>query len=156
MGDQAAGGASFADALGTMLDLRAEGKIQRIGLSNVTLDQLEEAVAVTDVASVSNQYGLGQRDDQPVLDRCTAAGIPYLPFFPLVAGGAGGVTGDDPLATVAARHGVSPAQVALAWLLARSPVMLPIPGTSRVAHLEENIAAASVRLTDDDLALLGG
>jgi aryl-alcohol dehydrogenase-like predicted oxidoreductase len=129
----------------------------------VTLDQLEEAVAVTDVASVSNQYGLGQRDDQPVLDRCTAAGIPYLPFFPLVAGGAGGVAGgaggvagDDPLATVAARHGVSPAQVALAWLLARSPVMLPIPGTSRVAHLEENIAAASVRLTDDDLALLGG
>jgi aryl-alcohol dehydrogenase-like predicted oxidoreductase len=163
MGDQAAGGTSFAHALGTMLDLRAEGKVQRIGLSNVTLDQLEDALAVTDVASVSNQYGVGLRDDQPVLDRCTAAGIPYLPFFPLVAGGAGGVAGgaggvagDDPLATVAARHGLSRAQTALAWLLARSPVMLPIPGTSRVAHLEENIAAASVRLSGDDLALLGG
>jgi aryl-alcohol dehydrogenase-like predicted oxidoreductase len=156
MDDQTGGGVGFADALGTMLDLRAEGKIQRIGLSNVTLDQLEQALAVTDVATVSNQYGLAHRDDQPVLDRCAAAGIPYLPFFPLVAGGSGGIAGDDRLATVAARHGVSPAQAALAWLLARSPVILPIPGTGRVAHLEENIAAASLRLSDDDLALLGG
>jgi pyridoxine 4-dehydrogenase len=153
MEGEAAGGVSFADALGTMLDLRAEGKIQRIGLSNVTLDQLEQALTVTEVATVSNQYGLGQRDDQPVLDRCTAAGIPYLPFFPLLAGGG---TDDDRLAAVAKRHGVSPAQAALAWLLARSPVMLPIPGTSRVAHLEENIAAAALRLADDDLALLDG
>jgi pyridoxine 4-dehydrogenase len=162
MGDGAGGGVSFADALGTMLDLRAEGKIQRIGLSNVTLDQLEQALAVTEVATVSNQYGLGRRDDQPVLDRCTAAGIPYLPFFPLVtagaagAGAAGEVAGDGRLAAVAGRHGASPAQAALAWLLARSPVMLPIPGTSRVAHLEENIAAAALRLTDADLALLDG
>jgi aryl-alcohol dehydrogenase-like predicted oxidoreductase len=147
------GGPSFADALGTMLDLRAEGKIQRIGLSNVTLDQLEQALAVTDIASVSNEYGFARRDDQPVLDRCTAAGIPYLPFFPLVAGGTDGA-GDDRLATVAARHGASPAQTALAWLLARSPVMLPIPGTSRVAHLEENLAAGGLRLSDSDLALL--
>jgi pyridoxine 4-dehydrogenase len=88
-----------------------------------------------------------------VLDRCTAAGIPYLPFFPLVAGGTDGA-GDDRLATVAARHGASPAQTALAWLLARSPVMLPIPGTSRVAHLEENLAAGGLRLSDSDLALL--
>ncbi|HEV7963286.1 MAG TPA: aldo/keto reductase [Actinoplanes sp.] len=152
MGEEAAGGVTFADALGTMLDLRAEGKIRGIGLSNVTLDQLEQALAATEVASVSNQYGPAQRDDQPVLDRCTAAGIPYLPFFPLVAGG--GIAGDGRLATVASRHGVSPAQAALAWLLARSPVMLPIPGTSRVAHLEENIAAAGLSLTDEDLALL--
>jgi pyridoxine 4-dehydrogenase len=151
MGDGAGDGVSFADALGTMLDLRAEGKIQQIGLSNVTLDQLEQALAVTEVASVSNQYGPTQRDDQPVLDRCAVAGIPYLPFFPLAVGE---VASDDRLATVAGRHGVSPAQAALAWLLARSPVMLPIPGTSRVAHLEENIAAAGLRLTDEDLALL--
>ncbi|MGC9668405.1 aldo/keto reductase [Planosporangium sp. 12N6] len=143
---------SFADALGTMLDLRAEGRIQRIGLSNVTLDQLEQALAVTDVATVSNQYGPTRRDDQPVLDRCADAGIPYLPFFPLVSGG--GIGADDRLATVAGRHDASPAQVALAWLLQRSPVILPIPGTGRVAHLEENLAAAGLRLTGDDLALL--
>ncbi|NJC70501.1 oxidoreductase [Planosporangium thailandense] len=147
-------GVSFADALGTMLELKAEGKIQRIGLSNVTLDQLEQALAATDVATVSNQYGFAQRDDQPVLDRCAAAGIPYLPFFPLVAGG--GAPGDERLARVADRHGVTPAQAALAWLLARSPVMVPIPGTSRVAHLEENVAAGALRLTDEDLALLDG
>jgi aryl-alcohol dehydrogenase-like predicted oxidoreductase len=149
MGEHTQDGVSFPDALGTLLDLRAEGKIQRIGLSNVTLDQLEQAL----VATVSNQYGFGQRDDQPVLDRCAAAGIPYLPFFPLVAGGG---DGDDRLTGVASRHGVSPTQVALAWLLRRSPVMLPIPGTSSVAHLEENIAAAGLRLTDSDLALLDG
>ncbi|GAA1819924.1 oxidoreductase [Planosporangium flavigriseum] len=143
----------FEDALGTTLDLRAEGKIQRIGLSNVTLDQLEQALAVTDVATVSNQYGLGLRDDQPVLDRCAAAGIPYLPFFPLLAGGGGA---DDRLAAVAVRHGATPTQVALAWLLARSPVMLPIPGTSRVAHLEENLAAGGLKLTEEDLAQLEG
>jgi aryl-alcohol dehydrogenase-like predicted oxidoreductase len=149
MGDRADG--AFADALATMLDLRAEGKIQRIGLSNVTLGQLEQALTMTEVATVSNQYGPTQRDDQPVLDRCTAAGIPYLPFFPLAVGG---VADDQRLATVAARHDATPAQVALAWLLSRSPVMVPIPGTGRVAHLEENVAAAGLRLTGDDLALL--
>jgi pyridoxine 4-dehydrogenase len=151
LGDEAAGGVTFADALGTMLDLRAEGKIQRIGLSNVTLDRLELALSVTDVATVSNQYGPTNRDDQPVLDRCTAVGIPYLPFFPLAVGR---VAADERLATVADRHGATSAQVALAWLLQRSPVMLPIPGTGRVSHLEENVAAAGLRLTDEDIALL--
>ncbi|GII21591.1 aldo/keto reductase [Planosporangium mesophilum] len=154
MGGESVDGVTFADALGTMLDLRAAGKIQRIGLSNVTLEQLEQALAVTEVASVSNQYGPTMRDDQPVLDRCAAEGIPYLPFFPLVSGP--GVSGDDRLAEVAGRYGVSPAQAAIAWLLQRSPVMLPIPGTSRVAHLEENVAAAGLRLDDKDLALLDG
>jgi aryl-alcohol dehydrogenase-like predicted oxidoreductase len=151
MGDDTAGGVTFADALGTMLDLRAEGKIRRIGLSNVTLEQLDQALAATEVATVSNMYGPLQRADDPVLDRCTGAGIPYLPFFPLAAGKA---TGDDRLAKVAAAHGATPAQVALAWLLRRSPVVLLIPGTSKVAHLDENMAAAALDLSDDDVALI--
>jgi aryl-alcohol dehydrogenase-like predicted oxidoreductase len=146
-------GVRFADALGTMLDLRAAGKIQRIGLSNVTLAQFEEALAMTPVATVSNQFGPTHRDDQPVLDRCAAEGIPYLPFFPLAAGR---LSGDDRIETVAARRGASPAQVGLAWLLHHSPVMVPIPGTGRVAHLTENVAAAGLKLTDEDLALIDG
>jgi aryl-alcohol dehydrogenase-like predicted oxidoreductase len=139
-------GVPFADALGTLIALRTEGKIQRIGLSNVTVDLLAEALAVTELATVSNQYGPTQRDDQPVLDRCTEAGIAYLPFFPLAVGR---VAGDDRLATVAARYEVSPAQVAVAWLL-------PIPGTGRVSHLDENVKAAGLPLTDEDLAVLDG
>jgi aryl-alcohol dehydrogenase-like predicted oxidoreductase len=150
-GGELVDGVSFDDALGTLLDLRAEGKIERIGLSNVTLDQIEQALTLTELASVSNLYGPTQRDDEPVLDRCTALGIPYLPFFPLAMGRVGD---DDRLATIASRHGVTPAQAALAWLLNRSPVVLPIPGTSKVAHLEENLAAAAVRLTPADLTLL--
>jgi aryl-alcohol dehydrogenase-like predicted oxidoreductase len=146
-----AGGATFDDALGTLLQLRAEGKIERIGVSNVTLGEFERALAVTPVASVSNHFGPTHRDDQPLLDRCTAAGIPYLPFFPLAAGR---VDGDGQLRAVAARHGVTAAQAALAWLLQRSPVVLAIPGTGRVAHLEQNVAAAGLRLTGEDLALL--
>jgi aryl-alcohol dehydrogenase-like predicted oxidoreductase len=107
---------------------------------------------MTEVASVSNQYGPMQRDDEPVLDRCTELGIPYLPFFPLAMGRVGGDAG---LTSVAAARGVSPAQVAIAWLLRRSPVVLPIPGTSRIAHLEQNIAAAALQLTDADLQVLG-
>jgi aryl-alcohol dehydrogenase-like predicted oxidoreductase len=150
-GPGAVAGVPFADALGTMLDLRREGKIQRIGLSNVTLEQLTTALAVTPVATVSNQYGPTNRDDQPVLDRCTAEGIPYLPFFPL---GGGRAAGDDRLGALAARYGASAAQLDLAWLLHRSPVMVPIPGTGRASHLTENVAAAGIRLTDEDIAIL--
>jgi pyridoxine 4-dehydrogenase len=151
MGEPSGAGVPFADALGTMLELRKEGKIQHIGLSNVSLDQLDAALAETDVSTVSNAYGPTQRDDQPVLDRCTAAGIAYLPFFPLAMGQ---VDADERVSTVADEHGVSPAQVALAWLLQRSPVTVPIPGTGQVAHLEENITAASLHLTEDDLKIL--
>jgi aryl-alcohol dehydrogenase-like predicted oxidoreductase len=150
-GAEAANGVSFAEALGTLLDLRAEGKIQRIGLSNVTLDQLDSALAGTEIATVSNHYGPTHRVDEPVLSRCSERGIAYLPFFPLAVGR---VASDDRLATVAARHGVTPAQAALAWLLARSPVVVAIPGTSKVDHLEQNIAAAQIHLSDEDLALL--
>jgi aryl-alcohol dehydrogenase-like predicted oxidoreductase len=151
MGEESGSGVTFADALGTMLDLQREGKIERIGLSNVTLEQFEYARTVTDVATVSNLYAPTQRADQPTLDRCTEAGIPYLPFFPLAMGRVGA---DETLATVAERRGVTPSQVALAWLLQRSPIMLPIPGTGQIAHLEENVAAAALTLTEDDLVQL--
>jgi pyridoxine 4-dehydrogenase len=153
MGDEEAGGVTFAEALGTMLDLRTEGKIGRIGLSNVTLDQLDQAITMTEVATMSNPYGPTNRADQPMLDRCTELGIPYLPFFPLAMGRVGE---DAALASVAEARGVSPAQVAIAWLLQRSPVVLPIPGTSRVAHLEQNVAAAGLQLTAGELQVLDG
>jgi aryl-alcohol dehydrogenase-like predicted oxidoreductase len=153
MGDEEAGGVTFPAALGTMLDLQKEGKIGRIGLSNVTLDQLDQALTMTEVATVSNLYGPTQRGDQPVLDRCTELGIPYLPFFPLAVGRVGDDAG---LASVAEARGVSPVQVAIAWLLQRSPVVVPIPGTSSVAHLEQNIAAAGLQLTDAELQALDG
>lgn len=142
---------SFDDALETMLVLQAEGKIQRIGLSNVTLDQLETALSRTPVASVSNLYSVTRRSDDAVLDRCAEAGIAYLPFFPLAIGHVGE---DAALLEVSGRVGATPAQVALAWLLVRSPVMLPIPGTSSLAHLEENVTAAGLRLPDEALAAL--
>jgi pyridoxine 4-dehydrogenase len=142
------GTTTFAEALATMLDLQREGKIQHIGLSNVTLDQVEEALKVTEIATVSNPYGPLQRDDQPTLERCTQAGIAYLPFFPLAAGRA---QGDERLTAVAARHGVTPVQVALAWLLRRSPVVLPIPGTGSVSHLDENVAAAALEVDVSEL-----
>lgn len=125
----------FADALGTMLELRDEGKIEHIGLSNVDLAQIQLAQSVTRVATVSNLYSALRREDDRVVDHCTAAGIPYLPFFPLAVG----VVSDPGAAgEVAAELGLTPAQVALAWLLRRSPWLLPIPGTSDPRHLEEN------------------
>jgi aryl-alcohol dehydrogenase-like predicted oxidoreductase len=150
-GDEAAGGVTFAEALGTFKDLRTEGKIQHIGLSNVTLAQLDEALESTEIASVSNQYGPTAREDQPVLERCAERGIPYLPFFPFAAGRA---TSDGGLTAVATRHQATAAQVAVAWLLQRSPVLLPIPGTGQVAHLEENVGAVTLELSTEDLAEL--
>jgi aryl-alcohol dehydrogenase-like predicted oxidoreductase len=150
-GDGAAGGVTFAEALGTFMDLRTEGRIQHIGLSNVTLAQLDQALELTEIASVSNQYGPTAREDQPVLDRCAERGLPYLPFFPFAAGRA---TSDGGLTSVASRHGATAAQVAMAWLLRRSPVLLPIPGTGQVTHLEENVAAVTLELTSEDLAEL--
>jgi pyridoxine 4-dehydrogenase len=144
---------SFEDALGSMLDLQREGKIERIGVSNVDLPQLDLALRETSVATVSNAYSVLDRTHEEMVGRCEAAGVPFLPFFPLgaspVRSGAG-VAGTDAVEAVAGRLGATPTQVALAWLLARSPIMVPIPGTSRVAHVEENVAAAEITLTDDD------
>jgi aryl-alcohol dehydrogenase-like predicted oxidoreductase len=149
----------FDEALDGILALVAEGKIQRIGLSNITGAHLDTALAKTPIVSVSNAYSVLNRDDDPLVERCEREGIAYLPFFPLgaspTASGAG-VTGHGAVTTVAQAHDASVTQVALAWLLQRSPVMLPIPGTSSVAHLDENLAAADLTLSEADLAALDG
>lgn len=142
--------ASFADAVGALADLQREGKIRHIGVSNVTPDQLREAQSIAPIVSVQNLYNLTQRDDEATLQICTEQGIAYDPFFPLAIGQLGQPGGV--LDAIAQRHQATPAQIALAWLLARSPQMLVIPGTSSRQHLEENIAAGAIRLTDDEIA----
>jgi pyridoxine 4-dehydrogenase len=147
--------ATFEDALGAMVDLQREGRIQRIGLSAVTAGQLDLALRHTEVVTVSNAYSVIDRRDEAVLERCESAGIHYLPWFPLgggsVARGGAAVRAYDAVREIADRRLLTPTQVALAWLLHRSPIMVPIPGTSRVTHLEENVAAASVQLTAEEL-----
>ncbi|GAA3965686.1 aldo/keto reductase [Streptomyces marokkonensis] len=128
----------LADQVGTLRDLRAEGKIGRIGLSEVTVDQLDQARTIVDVASVQNRYNLLDREHEPVLAACEAAGIAFLPWRPVAWGEAGA---EAEIASVAAELDAGPTQVALAWLLGHSPVILPIPGTSRTDHLEENLTA---------------
>jgi aryl-alcohol dehydrogenase-like predicted oxidoreductase len=134
----------LADQLGTLRDLRAEGKIGRIGLSEVTAADLHQAREIVDIASVQNRYNLLDREHEPVLAACERAGIAFLPWRPVAAGTSGTKA---EVAAVAADLGATPTQVALAWLLGHSPVMLPIPGTSRLSHLEENLAAERVHLT---------
>lgn len=153
-------GVDFAEALGTLVELRDEGKIGAIGLSNVDLGHLDTARSITDIVTVSNAYGMLARDDEPVLRRCSAEGIAYLPFFPLGSAGmpgmpgAGGAGRNPAVAGLAATLGISPVALQIAWLLAHSTSVLPIPGTRSVGHLEENVAAAAVALSPDDLALL--
>lgn len=138
------------DQLGTLRDLQAEGKIRHIGVSNFSVHQLDEAVRMVEVVSVQNRYNLGDRTSQDVLDWCEARNVAFIPWRPL------GLDGIDVsvVKEIAGRHGATKGQVALAWLLASSPVMLPIPGTSKVRHLEENVAAAEVRLSPDELRTL--
>ena len=143
----------FEDSVGTLAELQAAGKIRHIGLSNVSVDELRKARRIAPIASVQNRFNLGDRSSDAVLDACEKAGIAFLPWYPLSAGGSAAGTGA--LGTVARRHGATPAQVAIAWLLARAPVVVPIPGTSQIAHLEENVAVASLRLTAEDLRALG-
>lgn len=140
------------DQVGELADLRAEGKIRHIGLSEVSVEQLQAAQQVTPIASVQNLYNLARRDAEPLLDHCEQHGVAFIPWFPLATGELAADGG--PLAEAARRQGATPAQLALAWLLRRSPVMLPIPGTSRVAHLEANVAAAGLSLTDEEYAAL--
>ncbi|MFG2346226.1 aldo/keto reductase [Streptomyces phaeochromogenes] len=134
----------LADQLGTLRDLRDEGKVGRIGLSEVTVDELDQARQIVDIASVQNRYNLLDREHEPVLAACEAAGIAFLPWRTV----AWGTSGDRAeIAAVAAELDATPTQVALAWLLGHSPVILPIPGTARLAHLEENVAAGGLRLS---------
>ena len=137
------------DSVGALAELRAEGKIRHVGLSNVNVDELARARAIAPVVSVQNRYNLADRASEDVLEACEADGIAFLPYFPLATGTLTEPGG--PLARAAERHGAAPSQVALAWLLQRSPVMLPIPGTSSIDHLEENVAAARLRLEPEEL-----
>ena len=142
----------FEDSLGVLVEAQQAGKIRHIGLSNVTLAELEQALGIAEVVSVQNRYSALDRDSQAVLDACTQRSIAFIPWFPLAAGEAAGAAGA--LAELARSHGASSGQIALAWLLAVSPVMLPIPGTSQIAHLEENVAAADIVLSTADLEAL--
>jgi pyridoxine 4-dehydrogenase len=134
----------LADQVGTLQDLRNEGKIGRIGLSEITVDELDQAREIVDIASVQNRYNLLDREHEPVLAACEAAGIAFLPWRP-VAWGESATRAE--VAAVAAEIEATPTQVALAWLLGHSPVILPIPGTTRIDHLEENLAAERIALT---------
>ncbi len=144
------------DQLAEMVALRDEGKIGGVGVSTVTLAQVEIAIAQAQIVCVQNAFSLLDQSDTPVLDRCAETGVAYVPYFPLGSAFAhiASVTDHPPVTALAAERGVTPAQVGLAWLLARSPNVLLIPGTSSVAHLEENVAAASLALSDDELARL--
>jgi pyridoxine 4-dehydrogenase len=141
----------FEESVGTLAELRDEGKIGHIGLSNVDTEQLGRAREIAPISSVQNRYSIGDRRSEPVLDACERDAIAFIPWFPLAAGD---LEADGVISRIAGAHDATPFQVALAWLLARSPVMLPIPGTSSVEHLEENVAAASMRLTEDEFAEL--
>jgi aryl-alcohol dehydrogenase-like predicted oxidoreductase len=142
----------LADQLGTLVELQAEGKIGRIGLSEVSVPEIQAAKAVTPIATVQNRYNLAERGAETVLDYCQLEGIGFIPWFPMATGRLAGPGG--PLRRIADELAVTPAQLALAWLLQRSPVLLPIPGTSSVAHLEDNVGAALIELTPDEVGQL--
>jgi pyridoxine 4-dehydrogenase len=142
------------EQFGALAQLQQEGKIRHIGLSEVTVAELESARRHIEVVSVQNRYHLGERGHEDVIDYCERAGIAFIPWAPLANGrltGPGGALG-----RIAAELSATPAQVVLAWLLKRSPVMIPIPGTASLAHLEENVAAADLRLSDDQFRMLAG
>jgi aryl-alcohol dehydrogenase-like predicted oxidoreductase len=137
-----------AESLGALKELQVAGKIRHIGLSEVSVDEIKQAAKTVPIVSVQNLYNLGNRHSEAVLDYCTEHQLGFIPWFPLAAGEMARPGGK--LDQLAKSHGATLSQLALAWLLQRSPVMLPIPGTSSVAHLEENLGAASLRLTPDD------
>ena len=139
----------MADQLGALAELQADGKIGLIGLSEVSVEEIRAARAIAPIVSVQNLYNVSDRSAEPVLDFCEREGIGFIPWFPMATGQLARPGG--PPQRIADRHGVTAAQLALAWLLQRSPVMLPIPGTSSVAHLEENVDAALIQLTSDQM-----
>jgi len=140
------------DQLGTLKDLQAQGKIKHIGLSEVSVKQIRDAQTIVPIVSVQNRYSVADRGSEDVLEYCEQQKTAFIPWFPLAAGKVSGA--DSPLRSLAAQWKVSPSQVALAWLLARSPVMLPIPGTSKVEHLEENGAAADLHIDTSKMKVL--
>ena len=140
------------EQFGLMKELQDEGKVRHLGLSEVSVEEIKAAQQVFEVATVQNLYNLTNRQSEDVLDYCEQQGIGFIPWFPLAAGGLAEPGGA--VAEIAAAHDATAGQVALAWLLARSPVMLPIPGTGSVEHLEENVAAADLELTAEELARL--
>jgi pyridoxine 4-dehydrogenase len=137
------------ESLGAIAAYRDRGQIRHVGLSEVGLEQLERGRQVVPIAAVQNRYNLAERTHEEVVDHCAEQGIAFVPFFPLHG------LDTRPVADIAARHGATPQQVALAWLLARSPAMLPIPGTRSLEHLEQNLAALDLELSDDELDALG-
>src|SRR5215208_3740315 len=143
---------AFEDSVWTLALLRDEGKIRHVGLSNVGVRELEIALDIVPVVSVQNRYNLSERSSEAVLQACEREGVGFMPWYPLATGRLSKPGGS--LDEIARRHEATPSQVALAWLLGHSPAMLPIPGTSSVAHLEENVAAATLELVDEEMAML--
>jgi aryl-alcohol dehydrogenase-like predicted oxidoreductase len=143
----------YAEQVGALAELKAEGKIKHVGVCNVDTDRLAEAQSVTEIVSVQNRYSVVDREHEDVLAECTKQGLGFLPWYPLGAGDLGKDAAKT-LDEVAARHDATRFQIALAWLLHHSPVTLPIPGTSKVSHLEENVAAAGIELSAEDLQAL--
>jgi len=143
----------FEESVETMAALREEGKVRLVGLSNVSVEELERAERIVPIASVQNRFNLEDRKAEDVLEACEERGIGFIPWFPLATGKLARSGG--PLDEIAERHDATPSQIALAWLLTRSPVMLPIPGTGSVEHLEENLAAAFIELSDEEVEELG-
>ncbi len=143
---------SFEASVETLAQLRSEGKIRLVALSNVTQEHIERARRIVPIVSVQNRYSFADREWDYVVNYCQQNGIAFIPWFPL---GAGRVAGEV-LHRIAQAHGASPTQIALAWLLRRSPIVLPIPGTSSIEHLEQNVAAAALQLTDEEYAQLAG
>jgi aryl-alcohol dehydrogenase-like predicted oxidoreductase len=140
------------DSLHALVELQEEGKIRHIGVSNVNPEQLERARSVAQIVSVQNRYNVADRRSEEVLNACEREGLAFLPYFPLAVGRLAG--DDSALSDIARRHSATAAQVALAWLLARAPVALPIPGTSQIAHFDENLEAAQLELDEDELSAL--
>jgi aryl-alcohol dehydrogenase-like predicted oxidoreductase len=143
----------WEESIGAMKELKDEEKVRHVGISNVSVEELEQARSIVDVVTVQNRYNLEDQRSEDVLERCEELGIGFIPWFPLATGDLAQSGGT--LDRIAGEHDATPAQIALAWLLARSPVMLPIPGTSSVEHLEENLRAASIRLSPEQVAEIG-
>jgi aryl-alcohol dehydrogenase-like predicted oxidoreductase len=141
----------FEESVHALAELKDEGLVRHVGLSNVSVEQLDRARDIVEIATVQNQYNVANRDAEAVLAACEDAGIGFIPWYPLAAGDLDGVDGID---EIAQHHDATPHQIALAWLLGHSDVTLPIPGTSSIEHLEQNVAASTIDLSDDELARL--
>ena len=140
------------ESVGALAQLRSEGKVRHVGLSNISEEQLDRAREIVPIVSIQNRYSVAERDDDAMVDRCERDELAYIPWYPLAAGRVAENSG--PGERVAAAHGATAAQISLAWLLHRSPAMLPIPGTNSIDHLEEDVAAAGLELTDEEFDAL--